>query len=46
VEIVGGVRDSAGTLLELKRTTDGRVKFGTAKVVKIAGAWKVAEENW
>ncbi|HEX9092844.1 MAG TPA: hypothetical protein VF902_02560 [Coriobacteriia bacterium] len=46
VEIVGGVRDSEGTLLELKRTADGRVKFGTAKIVKAAGAWKIAEENW
>lgn len=46
VEIVGGVRDPEGTLLELRKTTDTRVKFGTAKIVKDGGRWKVAEENW
>ncbi len=46
VEIVGGVRDAGGTILELRRTTERRVRFGTAKIVKEGGRWKVAEENW
>ena len=46
LEIVGGVRDPGGTLLELRRTAGSRVKFGTARIVKEDGVWKVAEQNW
>lgn len=46
VEILGGVRDPEGTLLELRRTAGSRVKFGTAKIVRDGGAWKVAEQSW
>lgn len=46
VEIVGGVRDPDGTLLELRKTMDNRQKFGAAKIVKVQGAWKVAELKW
>lgn len=46
VEIVGGVRDPDGTLLELRKTIGNRQKFGTAKIVKEQGAWKVAEQKW
>jgi hypothetical protein len=46
LEIVGGVRDQDGTLLELRRTAGSRVKFGTARIVKEDGVWKVAEHSW
>lgn len=46
VEIVGGVRDADATRLELRKTMDRRVKFGTAKIVRHEGRWKVDEENW
>jgi hypothetical protein len=48
VDVVGGVRDADGTTLELRKTetTGGRKSFGTAKLVKEGGAWKVAEETW
>lgn len=46
VEIVGGVRDPDGTLLELRRTAGSRIRFGTAKIVKDGGALKVAEQSW
>lgn len=46
VEIVGGVRDPDGTLLELRKTSGTRVRFGTARIVKDAGVWKVAEQDW
>ncbi|HEY0788731.1 MAG TPA: hypothetical protein VGE86_08795, partial [Thermoanaerobaculia bacterium] len=46
LEIVGGVRDADGTLLELRRTAGSRVRFGTAKIVKDGGVWKVAEQSW
>jgi hypothetical protein len=46
VEILGGVRDPEGTLLELRRTAGSRVKFGTARIVKDGGEWKVAEQEW
>ncbi len=45
VEIVGGVRDPDGTLLELRKTGT-REDFGTAKIVKEQGVWKVSEQNW
>jgi hypothetical protein len=46
VEIVGGVRDPEGTLLELRRTNGSRVRFGTATMVRDGGGWKVAEQSW
>jgi hypothetical protein len=46
VEILGGVRDADGTLLELRRSAGSRVKFGTAKIVKDGGVWKVAAQEW
>jgi hypothetical protein len=46
LEIVGGVRDADGTLLELRRAAGSRVKFGTARIVKEDGVWKVAEQSW
>jgi len=48
VEIVGGVRDPEGTTLELRKTlTSGGTKtFGTAKLVKEQGVWKIAQDNW
>ena len=46
VEILGGVRDPDGTLLELRRTAGSRVEFGTAKIVKDGGVWKVAAQDW
>lgn len=46
VEVIGGVRDADATLLELRKTTDREVKFGTATIVRHEGRWKVAEENW
>jgi hypothetical protein len=46
LEIVGGVRDADATLLELRRTAGSRVEFGTAKIVKDGGVWKVAAQNW
>lgn len=45
VEIVGGVRDADGTLLELRKSGT-REEFGTARIVKEDGVWKVAEQNW
>ena len=48
VEVVGGVRDPDGTMLELRKTlTNGGNKlFGTAKLVKEQGVWKIASDNW
>ena len=46
VEVVGGVRDPDGTTLELRKTTAGGNVFGTAKLVKEQGAWKIASDNW
>ena len=47
VEVVGGVRDPDATILELRKTdASGRKSFGTARIVKERGAWKVAEDNW
>ena len=48
VEIVGGVRDPDGTTLELRKTvtSGGSKTFGTARLIKEQGAWKIAEENW
>lgn len=46
VEILGGVRDPDGTLLELRRTAGSRVKFGTAKLVKEGDTWKVDAQEW
>ncbi len=46
VEIVGGVRDPDGTVLELEKTTGTSKKFGNAKLVKEGGAWKVAAQEW
>ena len=46
VDVVGGVREADGTVLELRKTSDGRKSFGTAKLVKERGAWKVAEDTW
>ncbi len=46
VEIVGGVRDPDGTLLELRRMPGSRVRFGSARIVRDGGTWKVAEQNW
>jgi len=46
VEVVGGTRDAVGTTLELRKTSGERQTFGTAKLVKDQGAWKVTEERW
>jgi hypothetical protein len=48
VEVVGGVRDPEGTTLELRKTltTGGTKTFGTAKLVKEQGVWKIAQDNW
>lgn len=48
VEVVGGVRDPDGTTLELRKTlaTGGGMAFGTAKLVKEQGVWKVAQDDW
>lgn len=48
IEVVGGVRDPDGTTLELRKTltTGGDRTFGTAKLVKEQGVWKVAQDNW
>jgi len=48
VEVVGGVRDADGTTLELRKTlTGGGSKiFGTAKLVKEQGVWKIDADNW
>ena len=48
VEVVGGVRDPDGTTLELRKTltTGGSKTFGTARLVKEQGVWKLAEDNW
>jgi hypothetical protein len=46
VEIVGGVRDQDGTLMELRRTNGSRVRFGAATMVQDGGVWKVAEMRW
>lgn len=45
VEIVGGVRDVDGTLLELRKIGT-REEFGTARIVKEGGVWKIAEQSW
>lgn len=48
VEVVGGVRDPDGTTLELRKTqtAGGGKTFGTARLVKEQGVWKVAQESW
>lgn len=47
VEIVGGMRDADATTLELQKTaSDGKKSFGTARLVKEGGAYKVAAETW
>jgi hypothetical protein len=48
VEVVGGVRDPDGTTLELRKTltTGGTMTFGTAKLVKEQGVWKIDADNW
>jgi hypothetical protein len=48
VEVVGGVRDPDGTTLELRKILTGGTNrvFGTAKLVKEQGVWKIAEDNW
>jgi hypothetical protein len=48
VEVVGGVRDADSTTLELMKTAtaDGTKTFGTAKLVKEKGVWKIADETW
>jgi hypothetical protein len=48
IEVVGGVRDADGTTLELMKTetADGTKTFGTAKLVKEKGVWKIADETW
>jgi hypothetical protein len=47
VEVVGGVRDPDGTTLELRKTltTGGTKTFGTAKLLKEQGVWKIASDN-
>jgi hypothetical protein len=47
LEIVGGMRDAGATTLELRNTSsDGKKSFGTARMVKENGAYKVAAEAW
>jgi hypothetical protein len=48
VEVVGGIRDHDGTTLEVRKTltTGGTMTFGTAKLVKEQGVWKIALDNW
>jgi hypothetical protein len=48
VEVVGGVRDPDGTTLELRKTLTGGTNkvFGTAKLVKEQGVWKIDADNW
>lgn len=46
VDVVGGVRDPDGTTLELRKISGDRHTFGTAKIVKDHGTWKVAQEKW
>jgi len=48
VEVVGGVRDSDGTTLELRKTPagGGTNSFGVAKLVKEQGVWKIDVDNW
>jgi len=48
VEVVGVVRDPDGTMLELRKTqtNGGNKTFGTARLVKEQGAWKVEQETW
>jgi hypothetical protein len=47
LEIVGGTRDADATTLELQKTgSDGKKRFGTARMVKEGGAFKVAAEAW
>lgn len=47
IEVVGGTRDPEGTLLELRKTVSpDQQLFGTAKMVKDHGAWRISEEKW
>ena len=47
LEIVGGMRDADATTLELQKTSgEGKKSFGTARMVKEGGAYKVAAEAW
>jgi hypothetical protein len=47
LEVVGGMRDADATTLELQKTTsEGKKSFGTARMVKEGGAYKVAAEAW
>ena len=48
VEVVGGTRDPNVTTLELRKTetAGGSKTFGTARLVKEPGGWKVAEDTW
>jgi len=47
LEIVGGMREAEATTLELQKTSsDGKKSFGTARMVKEGGAYKVAAEAW
>lgn len=48
VEVVGGVRDPDSTTLELTKTetADGSRSFGTARMTRVKGDWKVDDETW
>lgn len=47
VDVVGGVRNDDATTLELRKTDpSGHKWFGTAKLVKQQGVWKIASETW
>ena len=47
LEVVGGMRDADATTLELQKTSgEGKKSFGTARMVKEGGAYKVAAEAW
>jgi hypothetical protein len=47
LEVVGGMRDAGATTLELQKTSnEGKKSFGTARMVKESGAYKVAAETW
>ncbi len=48
VEVVGGVHDPDSTRLELMKTeaADGTKSFGTARMTREKGDWKVDDETW
>jgi hypothetical protein len=48
IDIVGGVRDPDDTTLELRKTltTGGSKIFGTAKLVREQGTWKIDSDTW